>query len=266
MAERKTPKRKAGKPAKKATRQPAAKRQAKADAKPKKAANAKPAKPPRKSAAVERMLQAILGQGRDKATGRFKPGHRFWEARATSGPAPKFADAQSLWKACVEYFQWVEDNPLLEAQLVTFQGLANQVEVAKMRAMTISGLCLFLDISHRTWNEWKEPKDKGGRPDLMPAIERAEAVMRTQKFSGAAAGLLNPNIIARDLGLADKTELTGAGGGPVKTEDVTPQRPDGERLAEILARYEAGSPRANGHAHGAGNGTRTGTGKAAGSQ
>jgi hypothetical protein len=31
--------------------------------------------------------------------------------------------------------------------------------------------------------------------------------MYEQKFSGAAAGLLNPNIIARDLGLADKSEI-----------------------------------------------------------
>ena len=33
------------------------------------------------------------------------------------------------------------------------------------------------------------------------------AVIRTQKFEGASAGLLNANIIARDLGLSDKTEL-----------------------------------------------------------
>src|SRR5262245_15541746 len=49
--------------------------------------------------------------------GRFRPGNRIWEARATCGPAPLFADAESLWKACVQYFEWVESNPLYEDQL-----------------------------------------------------------------------------------------------------------------------------------------------------
>ena len=33
-----------------------------------------------------------------------------------------------------------------------------------------------------------------------------------QKFAGAAADLLNANIIARDLGLADKQDLTNSDG------------------------------------------------------
>jgi hypothetical protein len=35
-----------------------------------------------------------------------------------------------------------------------------------------------------------------------------EEIIRTQKFEGASADLLNPNIIARDLGLADKQDNT----------------------------------------------------------
>jgi hypothetical protein len=34
-------------------------------------------------------------------------------------------------------------------------------------------------------------------------------VILDQKFTGAAADLLNPNIIARDLGLTDKKEVSG---------------------------------------------------------
>lgn len=36
-----------------------------------------------------------------------------------------------------------------------------------------------------------------------------EEIIRTQKFEGASADLLNPNIIARDLGLAEKQEHSG---------------------------------------------------------
>jgi hypothetical protein len=44
---------------------------------------------------------------------------------------------------------------------------------------------------------------------------RVDEIIRTQKFQGAAADLLNPNIIARDLGLSEKSEITGANGAPL---------------------------------------------------
>jgi hypothetical protein len=46
------------------------------------------------------------------------------------------------------------------------------------------------------------------------AIRSAGA--REQKFTGAAAGLLNGNLVARELGLADKAEVTGEGAAPSK--------------------------------------------------
>ena len=151
-------------------------------------------------------------ENRDPETGRFLPGNRFWEARSSAGPKPKFADGETLWAACLEYFAWCHDNPLYEDKLVTFQGMATHEPVAKMRAMTIAGLCLFLDIARSTWDEWKN-----GRADLSEVITRAEAVIYQQKFAGAAADLLNPNIIARDLGLSDKTDHTSSDGSMTPT-------------------------------------------------
>lgn len=140
-------------------------------------------------------------------------GNRFWEARSSHGRKPIFESPDALASACVEYFQWVEDNPLYEDKLIAFQGVATHEPVAKMRAMTIGGLCVFLDIAKRTWDDYRS------RQDFLPVVESVENVIRAQKFEGAAADLLNANIIARDLGLADKAELTGKDGGPIKTED-----------------------------------------------
>lgn len=151
---------------------------------------------------------------RDKA-GRFLPGNRFWEARSSAGPKPIFADGDQLWAACVEYFDWVEDNPLHEAKAFAYEGVVKVESLPKMRAMTLGGLCLFLDITDQTWRDWK-----AGRPDLLGVITRAEAVIYQQKFTGAAADLLNPNIIARDLGLADKKELSGGVAITVSAEDA----------------------------------------------
>lgn len=144
-------------------------------------------------------------------------GNQFWKARSSHGRKPIFGSPDELWSACQEYFEWVEANPLYEDKLVTFQGMATHEPVAKMRAMTLSGLCIFLDIARRTWDEYRS------REDFSPVCDAVEETMRDQKFTGAAADLLNANIIARDLGLADKQEHTGADGGAIKVdaEDAT---------------------------------------------
>lgn len=127
-------------------------------------------------------------------------GNQFWKARTKHGRDKLFSSAEALWEACCEYFQWVEDNPLWETKAFAYQGVVTQEDIPKMRAMTIEGLCLFLDISQQTWFAWRK------EDDFSEVVSRAESVIRNQKFSGAAAELLNPNIIARDLGLSDKTE------------------------------------------------------------
>jgi DNA-packaging protein gp3 len=136
-------------------------------------------------------------------------GNSFWQARSSHGRKPLFESPDALWEACLEYFEWVEANPLWEDKIISFQGLATHVDVAKMRAMTVAGLCIFLDISVQTWHDYKE------RKDFLEVTSRVDEIIRTQKFQGAAADLLNPNIIARDLGLSDKSELTGSQGGPL---------------------------------------------------
>jgi hypothetical protein len=138
-------------------------------------------------------------------------GNEFWKARSSHGRSPIFATPDELWSVCCEYFEWVVANPLYEAKAFSFQGNFTMADIPKMRAMTISGLCIFLDISVRTWAEYR------AKEDFSPITTKVDAIIRTQKFQGAAADLLNPNIIARDLGLADKSELSGPDSGPVST-------------------------------------------------
>lgn len=151
-------------------------------------------------------------------------GNRFWEARSSHGRTPKFETPEQLWSACCEYFEWVEEHPLWEMKAFAFQGVVTQEPVAKMRAMTLTGLTLFLDITLETWRMYR------ARNDLSEVTTRAEQVIYDQKFSGAAADLLNANIIARDLGLKEQSQV----------EDVTPDKGDRDkrrsRIKELLSR------------------------------
>ncbi|UVK43267.1 DNA-packaging protein [Mesorhizobium sp. AR07] len=127
-------------------------------------------------------------------------GNEFWKARSSHGRGPIFASPGDLWEAAAEYFDWVEANPLWEAKPFAFRGAVTVTDLPKMRAMTISGLCIFLDITLQTWTDYRS------REDFSDITSRVDEIIRTQKFEGAAADLLNPNIIARELGLAEKQD------------------------------------------------------------
>ena len=130
---------------------------------------------------------------------QFKPGQQAWLARSSYGRKPQYAP-EELEKACLEYFQWVEDNPILEEKVFHTAGIITRADVAHIRAMTIGGLTLFLDISEDTWANYRK------KPDYVGICERVDKAIRKQKIEGSAADLLNPSIIARELGLVDKQE------------------------------------------------------------
>lgn len=85
-------------------------------------------------------------------------GNKFWLARSKHGRNPKFSDPEKLWDACCEYFDWVEKHPLWETKAFSFQGTITKARLPKMRAMTLSGLFLFLDIDRKTWEAYAKKK------------------------------------------------------------------------------------------------------------
>ena len=142
---------------------------------------------------------------------QFQKGNQFWKMRETHGRNPIFETPEQLWVAACEYFQWVENNPLLEEKIFHAQGIITKDTVTKMRAMTIRAMCFFIGLSRQGWQEYS------GKPDFSDIVKEIEDVIYSQKFEGAAADMLNSNIIARELGLSDKVqnEHTGANGKPL---------------------------------------------------
>lgn len=160
---------------------------------------------PRKKATAPISVGAPTSGGKD-AKGFFLPGNQFWRARSSHGANPSYKTAEELWDACTQYFDWVEQNPLIEQKVFSANEGIRYANVAKMRAMTLGGLCLYIGICILTWETYRKE-----RADLLAVVTRAEEIIRQQKFSGAAAELLNPNIIARDLGIVDKQDVTSGG-------------------------------------------------------
>jgi hypothetical protein len=129
-------------------------------------------------------------------------GNSFWKMADPDkiGRPLEFSSPKELWTRACDYFQWCDDNPYYELKVFNNKGDVVQAEVPKMRAYTLKELCLHLGVNEAYFRQF----DTKEKQEYSTVITRIRDVIYTQKFTGAAADLLNPNIIARELGLADR--------------------------------------------------------------
>lgn len=114
---------------------------------------------------------------------------------------------EQLWEFFLMYKQWILDNPIQKEDYVGKDG--NKVYRELERPMTWERFdsLLFEKGIIQSVRDYRYNRDNRYE-DYVPIIVRIDQIIRTSKFEGASAGIFNSNIIARDLGLADKTEST----------------------------------------------------------
>lgn len=123
-----------------------------------------------------------------------------------------YVTGEDFFRDAIAYFKWAEDNPHFEEKVAFHQGEVCRADVTKIRAFTKTGLANHLGIPLNRLSSYAK-RETGTFAQVMVLIDQ---IIYEQKFSAAAAGLLNTNIIVRDLGLADKQEVGGIeGGAPV---------------------------------------------------
>ncbi len=127
--------------------------------------------------------------------------NEYWKLRETHGRSKIFASAAELWQEGCKYFEWCDKHKLTEQKVF---GTGMRMNVKHPRPYTINGLCVFIGIGLKTWNDYK---NKEQYKDFSPVIDSIEQIVYTQKFEGAAVGLFNANLISRELGLVDKKEI-----------------------------------------------------------
>lgn len=127
-------------------------------------------------------------------------GNQFWKLRSKHGRDKLFETPQLLWEAACEYFKWCEDNPI-EAE--DNKGTKNLNKVKFARPFTKEGFFLYVGVSDNWLSEFK----KTASEDFLEVIHKIELIIRKQKLEGGIVGIYNANIIARDLGLSDKSTV-----------------------------------------------------------
>lgn len=125
-------------------------------------------------------------------------GNEFWKLRSKHGRDKLFSSPEVLWEAACDYFKHIEDNPI---EIEDNKGTKNVNKIKLRRPFTWEGLELYLDIS-----SLRNYKTDEAYKDFLQVITRIEKVIYSQKYEGAVIGIFKENIIARDLGLADKSE------------------------------------------------------------
>lgn len=125
-------------------------------------------------------------------------GNQFWKFRSKHGRDKIFSSPEMLWEEACKYFEYCIENPI---EIEEARG-TKAVTLNRMRAFTWHGLEYYLGI-----DSLREYKTNPEYKDYSHVITRIDKIMHEQKFTGAAAGVLNANIIARDLGLRDTQDL-----------------------------------------------------------
>lgn len=143
-------------------------------------------------------------------------GNQFWKIRSIHGTDILFDSPELLWEAACEYFEWCDSNPLEKAEAKVISngsGEGSSVEIVKVpviRPYTKEGLYMYLGCGKNYFENFKK-SERAKKQDFKGIISQIEKAIYNQKFSGAASGLFNANIIARDLGLSEKTHVENTG-------------------------------------------------------
>jgi hypothetical protein len=133
-------------------------------------------------------------------------GNQYYLLRTKHGRNKKYTDPKGLLAACYEYFEDCDSNPWFKKEALKGGDRAGEIiDIPTSRPYTKKGLCIFIGIDEKTWDSYKLMED------FLPVTTHVESIIYTQKFEGAAVGAFNANIIARDLGLKETTDLTTKG-------------------------------------------------------
>lgn len=130
-------------------------------------------------------------------------GNQFWKIRSEHGRDLLFETPELLRAEIERYFNWSDGHPWHKVEAIK-SGSGKLIKVPMARPYTLTGLCLFLNASESWWKNFR--RNKGLSEDFLSIVDWAEDVIRTQKLEGAALGVFNSNIVARELGMADRID------------------------------------------------------------
>lgn len=150
-------------------------------------------------------MKNVTGELNRAIEGDIKP---IWEIageamgfKKGAGGRPRvFSSPQEMWEIACDYFAW-------QTKDILYKNVANSktggiLSLPQDKPFTLAGLRLFAGIGVQTWYDYC------AKPEFSEVTKAIDDILFKQKFDGASAGMFNANIIARDLGLAEKQDIS----------------------------------------------------------
>lgn len=141
---------------------------------------------------------------------------RLWQLASTLPRDQVFVKATVLIEAAKEYFEWCDNNPRYQTQIVKHKLQWDTIDVELKRPYTMSGLCMYLGVANsyfRTMKAELAERYEAGRISedelqVYAAMEWIEQIVFTDQIEGAATGQYSAVIMTRLNGLADNVNNT----------------------------------------------------------
>lgn len=153
----------------------------------------------------------------------------YWEGRKKLGRPKLIETPEELWGYACEYFNRVNGTPFKKQDFIRGGEYAgSKVNLDQMAPYTWEGLeaYLFEKVGIAHIEDYRYNKD--GRYEKFTGIIHAIGkIIYDRNFSGAAVGAFSHNLIARQLGLTEKTEMK-------VTEQPLFGDPDEDDISELL--------------------------------
>lgn len=142
-------------------------------------------------------------------------GNTYWQMRKKHGKPKAIGSPEELWEYFCDYAARTDENPHETTETKTGSGSSEKGGFTKEEDKVVK-----LDIPY-TWQGFEDylfekdvigdlddyRKNTDGRyEDYQLILKRISNCIYHNKFTGAAIGIFKENIIARDLGLKEKTE------------------------------------------------------------
>lgn len=127
------------------------------------------------------------------------------------GRPKRYNSIEDLNVAIMNYFFWVDANPMYKYDYRVVDKELIEVSIPLKRPYSVRGLVQYLGTSHDYFDTII--RGEVAPPSSIPHEEfvgywnTIKGMIWQQKFDGAAVGMFNANLIARDLGLADKQQI-----------------------------------------------------------
>lgn len=116
---------------------------------------------------------------------------------------PRKYTPEELWETACKYFEWCDDHPWTKYEAIKSGADAGKlIEMPLKIPYTLEGLCFFCGVAETFL---RANRNDG---DFSSVIEEIYKIIETQQFTGASVGAFNSNIIARKLGLVEKTNIS----------------------------------------------------------